>query len=106
MKGKKEISDESVEDIMDMWRNALEQSKCVARYTIVDKLIDYDLIPGTEFNCDECTSPFCFKKLQWDDGQEDEINKNGMSPPKILEIDILEINAVNIEIEEWERAYT
>ena len=83
----KEVSDESVADILDMWRNALEKSKCVARYNITSNLIDYDLLPDTEFNCDDCTSPFCFKRLQWDDDQEISVNKNGMSSPKVLERD-------------------
>ena len=83
----KEISDESVADILDMWRNALEKSKCVARYNIVGNLIDYDLLPNAEFDCENCTSPFCFKRLEWDDAQEEGINKNGMSPPKVLEQD-------------------
>jgi hypothetical protein len=83
--GTKEMSDESVVDILDMWRNVLEKAKCIARYTIIDKLIDYDLLPDTEYNCNECISPFCFKKMEWDDDQEMNISKNGMSSPKILE---------------------
>lgn len=105
----KEISDESVQDILDMWKNALEKAECVTRYHIDEKVIDYDLIPD-EVNCNECTSPFCFKKLEWDDAQEEGINKNGMTPPKVLkEIDkeIIKTKIVfNLnDIEEWKRAY-
>ena len=97
----KEISDESVQDILDMWRDALEKSGCVARYKIEGKVIDYDLIPDGEENCDGCTSPFCFKKLEWDDSQEYESSKDGMSPPKILKTVEIELTDTN----EWERAY-
>lgn len=84
----KELSNESVVDILDMWRNALEKSKCIKRFKIENNLIDYDLFPDTEYNCNECDSPFCFKKLEWiDDNGEDQVGNIKLLHRKELEVE-------------------
>ena len=66
----KEMSDENVSDIIDMWKNEIENALCISRFHIDGKIIDIDLKPDKEFNCNKCKSHFCFKKMEWDDNQE------------------------------------
>ena len=67
----KEVSDECTANIIEMWKNCIEKALCIARYHMETKtLIDFDLKPESEYDCKECTSPFCFKTLEWDDSQE------------------------------------
>ena len=99
----KELSDESVSDILDMWKNELEIAPCVLRFHIDGKLIDIDLKPDKEFNCDNCKSHFCFKKMDWDDDQEFITSKKtGI----LTEMELLNAPAIIQFMDDYLKAYT
>lgn len=84
---KKELS---VFSILQLWREALSKAPCVKEFHIEGdgKTFDYDL-KDEEVNCDDCTSEFCFKSLEWledcgDNGNK-KFNMKTYSKPKELD---------------------